>query len=70
MAHVDARDSEGRVFFAAPLDITIVEPELRDLINWDSERGVIVAQRERRIGELVLDAKALLVVPEGTVIRG
>ena len=68
VAHVDARDAEGRIFLAAPLDITTIEPEARDVIAWDSGRGVIVAQRERRIGELVLDAKPRASVPDDVKI--
>ncbi len=64
VAHVDARDAEGRIFLAAPLDIRTLEPETRDVIAWDEGRGVIVAQRERHIGELVLDAKPLASVPD------
>ncbi len=59
VAHVDARDAEGRIFLAAPLDIDTLAPETRDVVAWDTMRGVIVAQRERRIGELVIDAKPL-----------
>jgi ATP-dependent helicase HrpB len=65
VAHVDARDAEGRIFLAAPLDVSAVEVETRDVLAWDSGRGVIMAQRERRIGELVLDAKPLAAVPDG-----
>jgi ATP-dependent helicase HrpB len=64
VAHVDARDAEGRIFLAAPLDITTMEPQARDVVAWDESRGVIVAQRERRIGELVLDAKPLASIPD------
>jgi ATP-dependent helicase HrpB len=64
VAHVDARDAEGRIFLAAPLDISAIEPVARDVMAWDAERGVIVAQRERRIGELVLDAKPLASAPD------
>jgi ATP-dependent helicase HrpB len=64
VAHVDARDAEGRIFLAAPLDISVQEPEIRDIVTWDSERGTIVAQRERRIGQLVVDAKPLASVPD------
>ena len=66
VAHVDARDAEGRVFLAAPLDVSTMKPETRDVVAWDGIRGVLVAQRERRIGELVLDAKPLPSVPEDT----
>ncbi len=64
VAHVDARDAEGRIFLAAPLDIRTMEPETRDIVAWDEGRGAIVAQRVRRIGELVLDAKPLASVPD------
>jgi ATP-dependent helicase HrpB len=64
IAHVDARDSEGRIFLAAPLDIAAMEPETRDVIGWDEGRGVVVAQRERRLGELLLDAKPLATIPD------
>ncbi len=59
VAHVDARDAEGRIFLAAPLDVETLAPESRDVVAWDTTRGVIVAQRERRMGELVIDAKPL-----------
>jgi ATP-dependent helicase HrpB len=64
VAHVDARDAEGRIFLAAPLDIAEMEVEARDVVAWDAGRGVIVAQRERRIGELIIDAKPLTAIPE------
>jgi len=62
VAHVDARDAEGRIFLAAPLDIATLDSESRDVVAWDAGRGVIVAQRERRIGELLLDAKPLVTI--------
>ncbi|MEO8359441.1 MAG: ATP-dependent helicase HrpB [Vicinamibacteria bacterium] len=68
VAHVDARDAEGRIFLAAPLDATSLRTEERDTIEWSSERGVIVAQRERRIGALVTDARPLTSVPDETKI--
>ncbi len=64
VAHVDARDSEGRIFLAAPLDIGTLECATRDVVAWDSERGVILARRERRIGELILEARPLASVPD------
>lgn len=64
VAHVDARDAEGRIFLAAPLDVETLAPESRDVLAWDTTRGAIVAQRERRIGELVIDAKPLASIPD------
>ena len=51
----------GRIFLAAPLDPEDV-PELirtRDRVAWDSKAGAAVAQRERRIGGLLVDARPL-----------
>jgi ATP-dependent helicase HrpB len=64
VAHVDARDAEGRIFLAAPLDPTDLEIVTRDVTAWDRERGVIVSRRERRAGELVIDAKPLAEAPD------
>jgi ATP-dependent helicase HrpB len=64
VAHVDARDSEGRIFLAAPLDPADLEVVTRDVTSWDRERGVIVSQRERRVGELILEAKPLAAASE------
>ena len=52
---------EGRIFLAAPVDPNDL-PELirsRDRVAWDSKTGAAVAQRERRIGGLLVDAKPL-----------
>ena len=52
---------EGRIFLAAPVDPEDL-PELirtRDRVVWDSKSGAAVAQRERRIGGLLVDAKPL-----------
>jgi ATP-dependent helicase HrpB len=52
---------EGRIFLAAPVDPEDL-PELirsRDRVAWDSKAGAAVAQRERRIGGLLVDAKPL-----------
>lgn len=51
----------GRIFLAAPVDPEDL-PELirtRDHVAWDSKAGAAVAQRERRIGGLLVDARPL-----------
>ena len=51
----------GRIFLAAPVDPEDI-PELirsRDRVAWDSKAGAAVAQRERRIGSLLVDARPL-----------
>ena len=60
-ANVNARDGVGRIFLASPLDPKDLKPMLRerDNVSWDMKRGCIVAQREYRIGSLVLGAKSI-----------
>ena len=51
----------GRIFLAAPVDPADL-PELirsRDRVVWDSKAGAALAQRERRIGSLLVDARPL-----------
>ncbi len=51
----------GRIFLAAPVDPADL-PELvrtRDRVVWDGKAGTATAQRERRIGTLLIDARPL-----------
>jgi ATP-dependent helicase HrpB len=66
VAHLDAGNDEGRIFLAAPLDPRDVQTESRDVIAWDVRTGMLIAQREQRIGELALETKPLLNIPEET----
>jgi ATP-dependent helicase HrpB len=66
VAHLDAGSDEGRIFLAAPIDPRDLTPESRDVIAWDARTGTLVAQREQRIGELVLETKPLANIPEET----
>jgi len=64
-ASLDAREEEGLIYLAAPMD----EPELRqhfaahirveDSVRWDVQKQAVVAQREERLGALVLESKPL-----------
>lgn len=61
VGHLDAGEGEGKVFLAAPLD----EEDLRhlartqEIVKWDDARGMVVANEEQRIGNLVLASKPL-----------
>jgi ATP-dependent helicase HrpB len=66
VAHLDAGSgNEGRIFLAAPLHEDDLWPMAveRDLAGWDSKAGALVARRERRVGELVLDSKPITQMP-------
>lgn len=68
VAHLDAgAGSEGRVFLAAPLHEDDLLPMAieRDVVGWDGKQGALMAKRERRVGELVLDSKPIASMPAG-----
>ncbi|MCQ2302907.1 MAG: ATP-dependent helicase HrpB [Bacteroidales bacterium] len=50
------KGTQGRVFLAAPISSSDLETlaSERENISWDSKRGCIVQQKERRIGKLLL----------------
>ncbi|MEO6063072.1 MAG: ATP-dependent helicase C-terminal domain-containing protein, partial [Thermoflexales bacterium] len=61
VAHLDDGSDEGRIHFAAPLreaDLEALAVE-HDVVGWDARKGALLAQRERRIGELVLSQRPL-----------
>lgn len=56
LAIVNAHGKGGRIHLAAPVEIEDLLPMTRTKENasWDSRRGMVVAQREYRIGTLIL----------------
>ncbi|WP_061291339.1 ATP-dependent helicase HrpB [Azotobacter vinelandii] len=56
---------EERIYLAAELDPALFETVLaeqvsvRDELDWDEREGVLRAERQRRVGELVLERRAL-----------
>lgn len=65
VAHLDASQADGRVFLAAPLPEAALQgrAEEVDEVRWDDRTGAFVAQRERRVGAIVLSAEPLRSVP-------
>lgn len=66
VAHLDAGGGEGKIFLAAPVneqDLIQLTHE-REVVRWDTERGMIVGNLEKRIGNLVLQSKTLLSIPK------
>lgn len=61
VAQMDARDGLGRIFMAAPLNPQDLLPLVREceVVTWDSRKGGLVAQKEMRIGNLLLASKPL-----------
>ncbi|MGE0733704.1 MAG: ATP-dependent helicase HrpB [Alphaproteobacteria bacterium] len=65
IADLDGDKREARIFRAAPLARDEIEhhfkPQLQasDKIEWDEREGAVKARRQMRLGELVLDDRAL-----------
>ncbi len=61
VAHMDARDGLGKIFLASPLDPSDLRSHVveRENVSWNTKKGGIVAERELRIGRLVLSTKPL-----------
>lgn len=61
---------EERIYLAADLDPALFDgplaEQVRDveLLDWDEREGVLRAERQRRVGELVLSSEALAVLDE------
>ncbi|MFV3094090.1 ATP-dependent helicase HrpB, partial [Pseudomonas sp. GW6] len=55
---------EERIYLAADLDPALFERELAeqvatlDVLDWDEREGVLRAERQRKVGELVLERQA------------
>lgn len=56
-----ARDRQGRIFLAAPVDTSDLMPlcRERDNVSWDSRRGCVLARHEFNIGVLLVDERPI-----------
>lgn len=63
VAAMDAKS--GRIYDASPVHIEDIEDLIHpyDRVEWDSRQGRVVAQRERRVGTVVIDSKPLHDLP-------
>ncbi|TWT02058.1 ATP-dependent helicase HrpB [Reyranella sp. CPCC 100927] len=65
VADLDEGAQDARIFLAAPLALADIEDLFdhrlvaRDVLRWDGREQAVVARRERRLGTLVLEERAL-----------
>jgi len=61
VAHLDAGTNEGKIFLAAAFDSNDLFElaEERQSVSWDKQRGMVVGVIEKRVGNLILETKAL-----------
>lgn len=66
---------EERIYLAADLDPALFERELAEqvttleVLDWDEREGVLRAERQRKVGELVLERQTLAALDEDTRSR-
>jgi len=61
IANIDLRDGIGKIFLAAPLqpkDLKVLIKE-KDSVIWDTRKGGLIANKELKIGSLILQSKPL-----------
>lgn len=61
VAHIDARDGLGKIFMAAPLNPKDLAPMVKEqeIITWDTKKGGLIASKDLRIGNIVLQSTPL-----------
>ncbi len=61
VAHLDAREGMGKIFLASPLNPQDLAPLVKEVevVKWDTDDGGLVASRDLRIGNIVLQSKPL-----------
>lgn len=66
VAHMDLRDGLGKIFLAAPVNPKDLLPMVKDVVNlsWDTRKGGLIASKELRLGNIVLQSKPLSDIPE------
>lgn len=66
IAELDEGVGEGKIFLAAPLseDDLLAHASTRDVVRWDDVRATVVGNTEKHIGDLVVSASPLAVIPE------
>jgi ATP-dependent helicase HrpB len=69
VAHMDAGNNEGRIYLAAPLDpedILYLCNET-EVVSWDYQKGIFIARKELRLGDIILKTSPLKNIPEESV---
>ncbi len=71
VAHLDAGTNEGKIFLAAAFDQNDLYElaEERQTVSWDKQRGMVVGAIEKRVGNLILETKALTTIDDAQRIQ-
>lgn len=66
VAHADAGIGEGRIYWAAPLNPSLLTDRMQQQvrIRWDENKGILLQQEETMIGSLLVSSKPLKDIDE------
>lgn len=66
VAHLDGASGEGKIWMAAPLDPEdlLSEATERETVEWDAQKGELIARKEIRLGEIIVSSTPLKKIPE------
>ncbi|HEX8546048.1 MAG TPA: ATP-dependent helicase HrpB [Cytophagaceae bacterium] len=62
IAHMDGANNEAKIYLASPVSIENLTERVtqKEVVNWDSNQGVLVARTESRIGDIIVNSKPIL----------
>jgi ATP-dependent helicase HrpB len=65
VAHLDG-GNEGKIYLAAPVNPKDLQHLLlkKEVISWDTKRGILIARTESRLGDIIVDSSPLENIPE------
>ena len=71
VAHMDARQGQGKIFLAAPLNPVDLEPMISQTttIKWDTRKGGLIASANQCIGSIVFRSKTMENPPREEIIH-
>jgi ATP-dependent helicase HrpB len=66
VAHLDGGTNEGKIYLAAPVNPKDLQHLLlkKEVISWDTKRGILIARTESRLGDIIVDSSPLENIPE------
>jgi ATP-dependent helicase HrpB len=61
IAHLDSGIGEGKIYIAAPIDSSDIQHlmEEKEVLSWDGSKGILIARKEKRIGEIVFQSSPI-----------
>ena len=68
VASLYSHGKSGRVFLAAPVEKSDLPVYSYDNVSWNSKMGCVVAQREKRMGCLVVDSNPIADIDRKTIV--